>query len=87
MLPAKPCAATAHGHISEAVARESPQEAADRDAPFQARQGQACALMDAETKGQVAIVLASQLQYIRIGKLRRIAVCSANAQRHQRAFL
>jgi hypothetical protein len=62
------------------------QKAANGNAAFKPGQAKPGALVNAEAEGKVSVVLACQVQLFGLGKLRRVPICSPNAQRQQGAF-
>ena len=68
-------------------AREPPEERADSDLALEAGEGSAEAVVDAGAKGEVGVgVVALDVEPVRIGELRRIAVGGAEQRHHEAAL-
>src|ERR1700745_2109440 len=83
----KPHAAAADRFTGERIVRKSREKPRDRDCAFEPRQCHPCALMRAGGEGEVAVRRAADVELVRIGKLRRVAVGGADAERDRRACL
>src|SRR5262245_66626101 len=79
---AKTRASAADGRTRTFDVRESRDELSDGNARFHARQRHPSACMNAKTERQMAVGSAADIEPIRIGKLRRIAVGGADAEMH-----
>src|SRR5687768_4350503 len=73
-------------HATRFYPGESGQKAAEGDAPLHARHVHADTDVVAVAERDVAVGLAPDVEPVRIGKLRRIAVRRADADRDQGAF-
>src|SRR5689334_13497890 len=82
--PAKACAAAACRLGGERVVRKSREEAADGHSPFEPRQVETGARVDARAEGDVPVRLAGDVETVRIFELCRIPVGRADAQRDAR---
>ena len=81
----EPCAAASCGRRGQAVIWKALQKPADGNAAFQPRQAHARALVNAQTKSQVAVVGAFKPQDIWLLERCGVTVGGANTQRQQAA--
>ena len=85
-VPAKAGAASAHRVARERVVGKAREEARQGDLRFEPREAQSCAGMDAEGERDVPVGFAGQVEPVRIGKLRGIAIGRPHSERDERAL-
>src|SRR6478609_10796930 len=78
-------AAAAHGFAARRIAGKPLEEVRDRDRALEPRQRHPGALMRAGAEGKMPVRRTPDIETLRIGELRGIAVGGADAQRYRRA--